>query len=466
MLDQLNAYTGILLLVCGALLFIGCALLCALLVRQRRQQERLRDRDEHNVDRITDCIAQGRQQLSDQTANAFATLEDRLRGEMARQQAASAAAIAENGRDRDQRLDQLSTRLDAFGEAQDTRLHRMSATLDEKLSANDQRTEKLRESLAQSMEKMQKDNAEKLESMRRTVDEKLHETLNKRLGESFSLVNERLEQVYKGLGEMQNLATGVGDLKRVLSNVKTRGIWGEVQLGALLSQMLAPAQYAENVAVVPGSSERVEFAVILPGKDETNKVYLPIDSKFPLEGYERLLAASEGGDAAQVASAANDLCNAIRIEAKRISKKYIAPPHTTDFAVMFLATEGLYAEALRSRGLMEELQQNQRVLVAGPSTLSALLSSLQLGFRTLAIEQRSAEVWQLLGAVKTEFGRFSDLLDQTQQRLHQAGETIQKASARTRAINRRLRDVEALGDAQSAKLLPLDDEEDTAKNAE
>ena len=466
MLDQLNAYTGILLLVCGALLFIGCALLCALLVRQRRQQERMRDRDEHNVDRITDCIAQGRQQLSDQTANAFATLEDRLRGEMARQQAASAAAIAENGRDRDQRLDQLSTRLDAFGEAQDTRLHRMSATLDEKLSANDQRTEKLRESLAQSMEKMQKDNAEKLENMRRTVDEKLHETLNKRLGESFSLVNERLEQVYKGLGEMQNLATGVGDLKRVLSNVKTRGIWGEVQLGALLSQMLAPAQYAENVAVVPGSSERVEFAVILPGKDETNKVYLPIDSKFPLEGYERLLSASEGGDAAQVASAANDLCNAIRTEAKRISKKYIAPPYTTDFAVMFLATEGLYAEALRSRGLMEELQQNQRVLVAGPSTLSALLSSLQLGFRTLAIEQRSAEVWQLLGAVKTEFGRFSDLLDQTQQRLHQAGETIQKASARTRAINRRLRDVEALNDAQSAKLLPLDDEEDTAKNAE
>lgn len=466
MLDQLNAYTGILLLVCGALLFIGCALLCALLVRQRRQQERMRDRDEHNVDRITDCIAQGRQQLSDQTANAFATLEDRLRGEMARQQAASAAAIAENGRDRDQRLDQLSTRLDAFGEAQDMRLHRLSATLDEKLSANDQRTEKLRESLAQSMEKMQKDNAEKLENMRRTVDEKLHETLNKRLGESFSLVNERLEQVYKGLGEMQNLATGVGDLKRVLSNVKTRGIWGEVQLGALLSQMLAPAQYAENVAVVPGSSERVEFAVILPGKDETNKVYLPIDSKFPLEGYERLLSASEGGDAARVASAANDLCNAIRTEAKRISKKYIAPPYTTDFAVMFLATEGLYAEALRSRGLMEELQQNQRVLVAGPSTLSALLSSLQLGFRTLAIEQRSAEVWQLLGAVKTEFGRFSDLLDQTQQRLHQAGETIQKASARTRAINRRLRDVEALNDAQSAKLLPLDDEEDTAKNAE
>ena len=296
--------------------------------------------------------------------------------------------------------------------------------------------------------------------MRQTVDEKLHETLNKRLGESFSLVNERLEQVYKGLGEMQSLATGVGDLKRVLSNVNTRGIWGEVQLGTLLSQMLAPGQYAENVAVVPGSAERVEFAVILPGKDDTHKIYLPIDSKFPMEDYDRLLTAVDGGDPTQVNAASNELCGAIRTEAKRIAKKYIVPPYTTDFAVMFLATEGLYAEALRSRGLMEELQQNQRVLIAGPSTLSALLSSLQLGFRTLAIEQRSAEVWQLLGAVKIEFGRFSDLLDQTQQRLRQAGETIEKASVRTRAINRRLRDVEALSDAQSVKLLPLDDAQD------
>ena len=326
MLEQLNAYTGALLLFCGALLILGCALLCMLLVRQRRQQERMRDQTERNVDRITDCIAQGRQQLSDQTANAFATLEDRLRGEMARQQAASAAAMAENGRDRDQRLDQLGARLDAFGQAQDTRLHRMSVTLDEKLSANDQRTEKLRESLAQSMEKMQKDNAEKLESMRQTVDEKLHETLNKRLGESFSLVNERLEQVYKGLGEMQSLATGVGDLKRVLSNVKTRGIWGEVQLGTLLSQMLAPGQYAENVAVVPGSAERVEFAVILPGKDDTHKIYLPIDSKFPMEDYDRLLTAVDGGDPTQVNAASNELCGAIRTEAKRIAKSISSRP--------------------------------------------------------------------------------------------------------------------------------------------
>ena len=328
------------------------------------------------------------------------------------------------------------------------------------LERNDARMESLRRTLDEGLQRISGENRRQLEEMRQTVDEKLHETLNKRLGESFSLVNERLEQVYKGLGEMQSLATGVGDLKRVLSNVKTRGIWGEVQLGTLLSQMLAPGQYAENVAVVPGSAERVEFAVILPGRDDTHKIYLPIDSKFPMEDYDRLLTAVDGGDPTQVNAASNELCGAIRIEAKRIAKKYIVPPYTTDFAVMFLATEGLYAEALRSRGLMEELQQNQRVLIAGPSTLSALLSSLQLGFRTLAIEQRSAEVWQLLGAVKTEFGRFSDLLDQTQQRLRQAGETIEKASVRTRAINRRLRDVEALSDAQSVKLLPLDDAQD------
>ena len=311
----------------------------------------------------------------------------------------------------------------------------------------------MRSTLSAGMERMQRDNAEKLEKMRLTVDEKLHETLNRRLGESFSLVNERLEQVYKGLGEMQSLASGVGDLKKVLTNVKTRGIWGEVQLGTLLSQILAPAQYAENVQVIPSSAERVEYAVILPGSGEGSRVFLPIDSKFPMEAYERLLTASEAGDADAVNGASAELCAAIRTEAKRISKKYIEPPYTTDFAIMFLATEGLYAEALRCRGLTEELQEKQRVVVAGPTTLNALLTSLQVGFRTLAIEQRSGEVWQLLGAVKTEFGRFSDLLDQTQQRLRQAGETIEKAAVRTRAINRRLRDVEALGTAQTDRML-------------
>lgn len=383
-------------------------------------------------------------------------LEERLRSEMARQQQGELAAAAENRRALEQRLDMLSTRLDVFDQSQDIRLHRVATTLDDKLSANDQRAEQLRATLSAGMERMQRDNAEKLEKMRLTVDEKLHETLNRRLGESFSLVNERLEQVYKGLGEMQTLASGVGDLKKVLTNVKTRGIWGEVQLGTLLGQILAPAQYAENVQVIPHSAERVEYAVILPGSSEGSRVFLPIDSKFPMEAYERLLAASEEGSADAVNAASAELCAAIRTEAKRISRKYIGPPYTTDFAIMFLATEGLYAEALRSRGLMEELQREQRILVAGPTTLTALLNSLQVGFRTLAIEQRSAEVWQLLGAVKTEFGRFGDLLDQTQQRLRQAGETIEKAAVRTRAINRRLRDVEALGTAQTDRMLSSD----------
>ena len=422
---------------CALLLF--CVILLAVLISRQRRGEETSAR------------------LAEQQARQSETLEEHLRGELARQQQAYTAIAAENSRTADQRVDMLSTRLDVFDQSQDIRLHRIAATLDEKLSANDQRAEQLRATLSAGMEKMQRDNAEKLEQMRRTVDEKLHETLNKRLGESFSLVNERLEQVYKGLGEMQTLASGVGDLKRVLTNVKTRGIWGEVQLGALLAQILAPSQYAENVQVIPSSNERVEYAVILPGTDSEHTVYLPIDSKYPVESYDRLLSAVDLGEAEAVNAASAALNTAIRTEAKRISQKYIEPPYTTDFAIMFLATEGLYAEALRSRGLMEELQQKYRILIAGPATLSALLNSLQVGFRTLAIEQRSAEVWQLLGAVKTEFGRFGDLLDQTQQRLRQAGETIEKAAVRTRAINRRLRDVEALGAVPSEKLLDSPD---------
>ena len=428
MLEMLSSYMPQILAAICILLLVVCGLLIASLRRTRHQEEESERLEEH------------------------------LRSEMARQQQAELAAAAENRRALEQRMDMLSTRMDVFDQSQDIRLHRITATLDDKLSANDQRAEQLRATLSTGMERMQRDNAEKLEKMRLTVDEKLHETLNRRLGESFSLVNERLEQVYKGLGEMQTLASGVGDLKRVLTNVKTRGIWGEVQLGTLLSQILAPAQYAENVQVIPHSAERVEYAVILPGSGEGSRVYLPIDSKFPMEAYERLLAASEAGDAEAVNAASAELCAAIRTEAKRISKKYIEPPYTTDFAIMFLATEGLYAEALRCRGLTEELQREQRILVAGPTTITALLNSLQVGFRTLAIEQRSAEVWQLLGAVKTEFGRFGDLLDQTQQRLRQAGETIEKAAVRTRAINRRLRDVEALGTAQTDRFLPSEDD--------
>ncbi|MBR1586559.1 MAG: DNA recombination protein RmuC [Clostridia bacterium] len=368
-------------------------------------------------------------------------------------------AMEERGRDEALRLNQLSDRLDAFGESQDQRLHRVSAALDEKLTANETRMENMRATLSQSVSKMQEENAKKLEEMRQTVDEKLHATLDKRLGESFSLVNERLEQVYKGLGEMQSLASGVGDLKKVLTNVKTRGVWGEMQLGVLLSQVLSPSQYEENVAVVPGSAQRVEFAVKLPGQGE-HTVYLPIDSKFPIEDYERLLAAYDIGDPAVISAASSALQTALKIEAKRIAGKYIEPPHTTDFAIMFLPIEGLYAEALRAPGLTEELQEKQRIVVAGPTTLNALLTSLQVGFRTLAIEQRTGEVWQLLSAVKTEFGKFSVLLDSTQKKLHAAAESIESASRKTRTIERKLRQVEAIDPGEAVRMLGASEEEE------
>lgn len=365
-------------------------------------------------------------------------------------------AMEERSRDEAQRLNQLSARLDAFGESQDARLHRVTATLDEKLTQNEGRIEKMRDTLNQSVARMQEENGKKLEEMRQTVDEKLHATLDKRLGESFSLVSQRLEQVYKGLGEMQSLASGVGDLKRVLTNVKTRGVWGEMQLGTLLSQVLTPGQYDENVAVAPHSSQRVEFAVKLPGQGD-GTVYLPIDSKFPIEDYERLLNAYEIGDQAIINAAATALQTTLRVEAKRIAGKYIVPPHTTDFAIMFLPIEGLYAEALRVRGLTEELQEKFRIVVAGPTTLNALLTSLQVGFRTLAIEKRSGEVWQLLSAVKTEFGKFAGLLEATEKKLHAAAESIETASRKTRTIERKLRRVEALDEGKAARLLSGDE---------
>ena len=362
-------------------------------------------------------------------------------------------AMEERSRDEAMRLNDLSARLDAFGDSQDARLHRVTAVLDEKLNQNEMRIEKMRDTLNQSVTRMQEENGKKLEEMRQTVDEKLHATLDKRLGESFSLVSQRLEQVYKGLGEMQNLASGVGDLKKVLTNVKTRGVWGEMQLGTLLSQVLTPGQYDENVAVAPHSSQRVEFAVKLPGREEGATIYLPIDSKFPIEDYERLLNAYELGDQAMIAAASTALQNALRVEAKRIAGKYIVPPYTTDFAVMFLPIEGLYAEALRVRGLTEELQEKHRIVVAGPTTLNALPTSLQVGFRTLAIEKRSGEVWQLLSAVKTEFGKFAGLLEATEKKLHAATESIENASRKTRTIERKLRRVEALDEGKAARLL-------------
>jgi DNA recombination protein RmuC len=311
----------------------------------------------------------------------------------------------------------------------------------------------VRATLETKLKELQVDNAARLEEMRKTVDEKLHATLEKRLGESFKQVSDRLEAVHKGLGEMQTLAAGVGDLKRVLTNVKSRGTWGEVQLGALLEQTLTAEQYQANVATVPGSRDVVEFAIRLPGSVEGTPVWLPIDSKFPVEDYERLLAAQEGADLPGVDDAVKAIDSRLKLEAKTIREKYISPPHTTDFAILFLPTEGLYAEALRRPGLADFLQREYRVSIAGPTTLSAILNSLQMGFRTLAIEQRSSEVWELLSAVKTEFGRFGDVLARTKAQLQTVTNSIGQAETRTRQMARKLKGVEALPAPQVEQLL-------------
>jgi DNA recombination protein RmuC len=320
--------------------------------------------------------------------------------------------------------------------------------------SNEQRMDKMREAVESQLKAMQQDNTIKLEEMRKTVDEKLNDTLEKRLGESFRLVSERLELVHKGLGEMQNLALGVGDLKRVLTNVKTRGIWGEMQLGNLLEQILTIEQYAQNVATKPGSNERVEFAIKLPGKDKNGDVvWLPIDAKFPQEDYQRLLDAQEQGNFPLAEETAKALEVRIKNEAKNIAGKYISVPATTDFAILFLPIEGLYAEVLRRPGLCDTLMREYKIVVTGPTTLAALLNSLQMGFRTLAIEKRSSEVWDILGAVKSEFGKFGDLLDKTHKKLQEASNSIDTAARKTRTIARKLKDVQELPQEEALNLL-------------
>jgi DNA recombination protein RmuC len=338
-------------------------------------------------------------------------------------------------------------------------LKRFETTLQVRLEKLNETTERrldqVRLTLEGRLQDLQKDNSAKLEQMRQTVDEKLQSTLEARLGESFRMVQQQLEQVQRGLGEMQSLATGVGDLKRVLGNVKTRGIFGEVQLAAILEQMLTIEQYAANVATNPHSNERVEFAIKLPGQGEAadTPTWLPIDAKFPREDYERLLDAQERADVEAANLAAAALERRIRDEAKNISSKYVAPPHTADFAIMFLPTEGLYAEVLRRPGLVENLQREHRVVVAGPTTLSAILNSLRMGFRTLAIEKRSSEVWQVLGAVRTEFGKFGTVLDKVRKQIDTVGNTLETTSRRSRAIERKLRGVEAATDSDTQRLL-------------
>ena len=353
--------------------------------------------------------------------------------------------------------DMLFRTLESMGNLQQNQLDGMTKQLKELTDSNRGALDRIRSTFDSRVKELQEGNEKKLDEMRKIVDEKLHDTLEKRLGESFKLVSERLEAVHKGLGEMQNLATGVGDLKRVLTNVKARGTWAEVQLGAILDQILTPGQYDKNVRVKAESSEVVEYAIRLPGpKDDPGAcVWLPIDSKFPQEDYLRVQEAAENADPDAVQRATDALSRTIRAAAKDIHDKYVNPPSTTDFGIMFLATEGLYAEVLRQPALVEDLLHRYRVVAAGPTTVAAILSSLRMGFQTLAIEQRAAEVWKVLGAVKTEFGKFGEVLDKVKRQLNTASRTIEETGVRTRVMERRLRSVEQLPEEEATKILKV-----------
>lgn len=419
-----------------------------------KASERLRDEVSATLKQVTDASSALRTEVGTSV---------KLLGEMLHQGAAeSALALKVRLDDFATSLNRLTTSNEAKLDQSRTELAEASVQLRGDLTAAvgafgksvEERLETVKVAVEGRLKALQEDNERRLEQMRQTVDEKLQGTLEKRLGDSFKLVGERLEAVQRGLGEMQTLASGVGDLKKVLTNVKVRGTWGEIQLGNLLSQMLTPEQYGTNVATRPGSSERVEFAVKLPGQaGSEGPVWLPIDAKFPTEDYQRLVDASERGDPAAVEVSAAQLEGRIRLCAKDIHDKYVNPPNTTDFGILYLPTEGLYAEVARRAGLIEFLQREYKVSLAGPTTLSALLNSLQMGFRSLAIQKRSSEVWQLLGAVKTEFGKFGDVIQKVDKKLIEASNSLQTVSVRTRAIERKLRGVEVLPAGEAAHLL-------------
>ncbi len=356
--------------------------------------------------------------------------------------------------------DAQANRIKEIGDLQRESLQAFSLQLTNMSRLNEEKLEAMRGTVENKLQELYISNEDKLEKMRKTVDEKLHETLEKRLGEAFATVSDRLEQVHKGLGEMKALTADVGDLKKVLSNVKVRGMWGEMQLASILEQVLTPEQYSENVATRPSSSERVEFAISLPGTTDDNlPIWLPIDSKFPLEDYQRLILASEDGDPAAITELRKSLRTRVLDEAKAIRDKYLEPPYTTDFGILYLPVEGLYAEVLRIDGLCETLSRDYRVVPAGPTTFAALLNSLQMGFRTLAIEKRSSEVWVLLGKVKTEFDKFGSVLEKTKQKIDQAGKELENAGVRSRAITRALRDVSAMPVDDDNSIIALDDSE-------
>jgi DNA recombination protein RmuC len=432
-------WMGLANLVIGGLVLAGLAIL----IFRRRDDGtvRLLDSLDRLERRLRDDLAAGRgEQLS-------------AARELREEVAAALKGLAELQKNT---LDGFSGQMARLTQTLEQRLEAFARQIGELTKTNEMRQEALRATVEQRLVKLQEDNAAKLEEMRRTVDEKLQGTLEKRLGESFKLVSERLELVHKGLGEMQSLANGVGDLKKVLTNVKTRGTWGEVQLGNLLEQVLTPEQYAANGICREGSAERVDYVIRLPGKnDDGEEVLLPIDAKFPQEDYERLLDASERADADGIETAARALEVRIKAFAKDIRTKYINPPRTTDFALLFLPTEGLYAEVLRRPGLNDQLQQDYRVSICGPTTLGALLNSLQMGFKTLAIQKQSSAVWEILGAVKTEFGKYGDVLDKVQRKLNEASDGITSIAVRKRAIDRKLRTVTELPAGPAEALLDL-----------
>ena len=415
-----------------------------------------------------------RQEVLNSIQNNSERLERELRREVTESARAGRQETAQNLATFQQTLVQQSaeatrtqnTQIDAFGQQLAGLQKSLSDTLNTQLTglseSNARRLAEIRQTLDLQLAQLQTTNAAKLDEMRATVDEKLQSTLQARLGESFKQVADRLEQVHKGLGEMQTLAQGVGDLKHLLTNVKTRGIFGEAQLASLLEQVFVSDQYAVQVATRPGSKNVVDFAIKLPGKaDDGTPLWLPIDAKFPNEDYERLLDAQGKAHVADAEAAGKALEVRIRLEAKSIAEKYIEPPYTTDFAILFLPTEGLYAEVLRRPGLMEALQREHRITLAGPTTLLAMLSSLQMGFRTLALEKRSSEVWQVLGAVKTEFGKFGDVLAKVKSQTEGVLKTLDNAEVRSRAMGRALKKVEALPDAQVPYLIPMDKDHDT-----
>ena len=437
------------ILILAILSMASLLLMMALLLRRRGEQSG--GELEGHLLKLTE----GQERTERELREELARLREQAAAEASRGRQESGKGLSEFGASLQQRMSEIATlqkdQLDIFAK----RLQELTSSNELKLGGltdtNEKRLGELRTTIEDKLRLLQEDNASQLERMRKTVDEQLQGTLEKRLGESFKLVSERLEQVHKGLGEMQNLATDVGSLQRVLTNVKSRGGWGEIRLEALLEQVLAPDQYAANVQVNPATRNSVEFAIKMPGAGE-EPVWLPVDSKFPDADYQRLLDAQEQGERLQIDTATRDLLNAVRKSAGDIGGKYIEPPYTTDFAILFLPTEGLYAEIIRQPGLVQELQQKYRVMIAGPTTFAALLNSLQMGFRTLAIQKRSSEVWEVLGKVKTEFGKFGDKLEKVQKKLSEASNHIDGVSVRTRAIQKNLKEVQELPSGEQGTL--------------